>query len=123
MTRILVIALGGALGALSRYGATLLVGAYWKRDFPLATFLISVSGAFILGLFLTFAAERAALDASWRLFVATGFLGAYTTFSTFELETQRLAEGGALRLALLNVIASVTVGFVAVQLGVSLARR
>lgn len=123
MTRILMVALGGALGALMRYGATFLVGTIWKRDFPLATMFVNVTGALILGFFFTYAVERSAIDATWRLLIATGFLGSYTTFSTFEYETQRLVETGAPWLGLLNVILSVAAGFAAVQLGVHLARR
>lgn len=123
MTRFLVVALGGALGAMSRYGIALIVATFWKRDFPLATFLINVSGSLILGFFATFAAERSSLDPMWRLLVATGFVGAYTTFSTFEYETQRLTESGALWWGFVNVITSVAAGFVAVQFGVFLARR
>ncbi len=123
MSRFLVVAIGGALGAVSRYGVALLVAAFWRSDFPLATLLINVTGSFILGLFSTFAAERTALDPMWRLLVATGFVGAYTTFSTFEYETQRLTESGALWWGALNVVTSVAAGFAAVQLGVLLARR
>jgi len=106
-----------------RYGATFLVGTIWKRDFPLATMFVNVTGALILGFFFTYAVERSAIDATWRLLIATGFLGSYTTFSTFEYETQRLVETGAPWLGLLNVILSVAAGFAAVQLGVHLARR
>jgi fluoride exporter len=123
MSRFLAVAIGGALGAVSRYGVVLLVANFWKRDLPLATFLINVSGSFILGFFTTFAAEKTSLDPIWRLLVATGFVGAYTTFSTFEYETQRLTETGALWWGALNVITSVAAGFAAVQLGVFLARR
>ncbi len=122
MSRFLVVGLGGAIGAVTRYCVALLVANIWRRDFPLGTFLINVSGSFILGFFLTFAAQRTSLDPFWRLFVATGFVGAYTTFSTFEYETQRLTEAGALWWGGLNVIASVAAGFAAVQLGVFLAR-
>jgi len=123
MSRFLAVAVGGALGAVSRYGVALLVAMFWKRDFPLATLLINVSGSFILGFFATFAAGRMTLDPLWRLFVATGFVGAYTTFSTFEYETQRLTESGAVWWGALNVVTSVAAGFAAVQLGVLLARR
>lgn len=123
MSRFLVVAIGGALGAMSRYGVALMVGMFWKRDFPLATLLINVTGSFILGFFATFAAERTSLDPMWRLLVATGFVGAYTTFSTFEYETQRLTEGGAVWWGALNILTSVAAGYAAVQLGVFLARR
>ena len=121
--KIVVVAIGGALGAVSRYGMAVLVARLWTGEFPLATFLINISGSFILGFFATFAAEKSTLDPLWRLLVATGFVGAYTTFSTFEYETQALAENGAAMLALANIVASVIAGFAAVQLGVVLARR
>jgi fluoride exporter len=123
LTRFLVVAAGGAAGAVARYAVTLIVAMFWKRDFPLATLLINVTGSFILGLFSTLAAERIGIDPMWRLLVATGFVGAYTTFSTFEYETERLAESGAIGWGVVNILTSVLVGFVAVRLGVSLARR
>lgn len=121
--KVAVVAIGGALGAVARYGVSLLVARFWSLDFPLATFLINVSGSFILGFFATFAAEKTALDPLWRLAVATGFVGAYTTFSTFEYETHRLTATGATTMAIVNVVASLLAGFMAVQLGVTLARR
>jgi fluoride exporter len=119
----LAVALGGAAGALSRYGVMLLVARYWRRDFPLATFLINITGSFIVGFFATIAAEKTPIDPFWRLLIVTGFVGAYTTFSTFEYETQRLAQAGAIGLAVTNVVGSVVAGFIAVQLGVVLARQ
>jgi fluoride exporter len=122
MKNFLLVGVGGYFGAMARYGVGIVVARFWPSDFPLATLLINVSGSFVLGLFATLAAERYALDPAWRLVVATGFVGAYTTFSTFEYETQRLAEAGSVWWALLNVATSVVVGYAAVQLGVSLAR-
>lgn len=122
MTNLLLVGLGGFLGAIARYAVALAVGLVWLRPFPLATFVINVSGSFVLGLFATLAAERLAIDPGWRLFVMTGFLGAYTTFSTFEYESQRLVEGGAAWWGLANLVGSVVVGYAAVQLGVWLAR-
>ena len=90
--------------------------------FPLGTLLVNVTGSFVLGLFSTWATARTTLDPAWRLFVATGFVGAYTTFSTFEYETHRLTEAGATGWATLNVAASVLAGFLAVRLGAGLAR-
>jgi len=123
MTRFLVIGLGGALGAMARYGVSIAVATFWKRDFPLATMIANVSGCFILGLIATLVAERMPVDPMLRLLVMTGFVGAYTTFSTFEYETQRLVEVGAWWPALFNVAISIIAGFAAVQLGVLLARR
>ncbi|MFL6245345.1 MAG: fluoride efflux transporter CrcB [Thermoanaerobaculia bacterium] len=121
--RFLAVAAGGALGSMSRYAVALLVATVWPREFPLATLLINVSGSFAVGFFASFGAERVAIDPLLRLLVITGFLGAYTTFSTLEYETWQLAHGRAFGLALLNIVASVAAGFVAVQLGVMLARR
>lgn len=122
LTRFLMVGVGGFLGAIARYAVSLWVARFWSGDFPLATFLINVSGCFILGFFASLIAERLALDPAWRLLVATGFVGAYTTFSTFEYETHRLVETGAVLWATLNVAASVVVGFLAVRLGAALAR-
>lgn len=113
---------GGALGAVSRYAVSLLVARFWTHDFPLGTFLINISGSFVLGFFSTVTVERLPLDPAWRLMVATGFVGAYTTFSTFEWETNRLLQTGASFWATLNVALSLVAGLLAVRLGVALGR-
>ncbi|MFL6228143.1 MAG: fluoride efflux transporter CrcB [Pyrinomonadaceae bacterium] len=114
LTKYLAVAAGGAVGAVVRYflGGTILSRV--ATPFPVATFVINVTGSFVLGFFLTLAAERAQFSPHLRLAVAVGFVGAYTTFSTFEYETLRLSEERWMALALLNVILSVTVGFAAV---------
>ena len=122
MRNLLAVGLGGCLGALARHAVNVLIAGHWAGQFPLATFLVNVSGSFLLGLFATVALERVPVDPAWRLFIATGFLGAYTTFSTFEYETHRLTETGALGWAALNVVASLLAGFAAVRLGIVLAR-
>lgn len=122
--RFLMVALGGAAGAMARYAVTLGVGMFWKKDFPLGTFLVNITGCFVLGFFLTLAAETAtSISPALRLLVATGFVGAYTTFSTFEYETQRLTSAGALGWGVMNVVSSVLAGYLAVLLGVALARK
>ena len=123
IARCLVVGAGGFLGAIARYAVGVWIESFWRRDFPLATFLVNVSGCFILGFFLTMATERMSISPMMRLLVATGFVGAYTTFSTFEYETQRLTTTGAFGWALVNVLASVAIGFLAVRLGVQLGRR
>ena len=123
IARCLVVGAGGFLGAIARYAIGVWVETFWRRDFPLATFVVTVSGCFILGLFLTVATERMSISPLMRLLVATGFVGAYTTFSTFEYETQRLTTTGAFGWALVNVLTSVVVGYAAVQLGVLVGRR
>jgi len=123
IARCLVVGAGGFLGAIARYAVGVWIESFWRRDFPLATFLVNVSGCFILGLFLTIATERMSISPMMRLLVATGFVGAYTTFSTFEYETQRLTATGAFGWAILNVLASVVAGYAAVRLGVQWGRR
>jgi CrcB protein len=117
------VAVGGALGAVLRYylGGTVL--ARTASPFPTATFIINITGSFVIGFFLTLVTERVHVSPHLRLAVAVGFVGAYTTFSTFEYETLRLMEGGHFTAALLNVVMSVTVGFAAVWGGVALARK
>lgn len=122
MTRLLLVGAGGFLGAIARYAVHLGVARLWAGEFPLGTFLVNVSGCFALGVFVTLTAERLALDPGVRLLVATGFLGAYTTFSTFEYETHRLLETGAWFWAAANAAGSLVAGLVAVRLGVALAR-
>lgn len=123
LTKYLAVAAGGALGAVARYflGGTVL--SRFDTPFPAATFIINVTGSFVLGFFLTLATERVHFSPHWRLAVAVGFVGAYTTFSTFEYETLRLAEERGFGLALLNVVLSVAVGFAAVWGGMALAHR
>jgi CrcB protein len=122
LTKYLAVAAGSALGGMLRY---YLGGSALSRlagSFPLATFVINITGSFIIGFFLTLVAERISLGQHVRLAVAVGFVGAYTTFSTFEYETARLIEEGHLAAALLNVVLSVVVGFVAVWAGIFAAR-
>jgi CrcB protein len=123
LTKYLMVAVGGSLGAMLRYylGGTILGRA--GAPFPTATFVINVTGSFILGFFLTLATERLHLGANIRLAVAVGFIGAYTTFSTFEYETARLLDDGEFVRALLYVVLSVVVGFVAVRAGILLAHK
>jgi fluoride exporter len=118
----LIVGFGGFLGAMARYAVTLLVARAWPGELPLATFLVNVSGSFVLGLFATLVARQLELDPRYWLFVATGFVGAYTTFSTFEYETQLLVQTGAIWWGLTNVVASVVVGYLAVQLGAAMGR-
>jgi CrcB protein len=116
------IAIAGALGALARYGLEGVVSRRLPTAFPWGTLAVNVSGALALGLLFTLTTERL-LVAPWlRSALAIGFLGAYTTFSTFSLETFRLLEDGARGLALLNAAASVALGLVAVYAGVVLGR-
>lgn len=122
MNKILVVAVGGAFGAAARHWLSSLISARWPMHFPLGTYVINITGSFIIGFFLTMIGERAAVHPNWRLLIAIGFVGAFTTFSTFEYETLKLIEEGRFMTAALNVILSVMVGFIAVWLGVVAAR-
>jgi CrcB protein len=118
----LAIALAGALGALARYGLDGFIARRAPGAFPWGTFAINVSGSLLLGLAFTLFTERLTVDAWIRGGVTIGFLGAYTTFSTFSLETYRLLEDGALGLALANAVGSLAAGLLALYVGVVIGR-
>ena len=122
MTTVVGIALAGSLGALARYGLEGVVGQHAPGAFPWGTFAVNVSGSFALGLIFTLLTERFAVDPWLRSSLTIGFLGAYTTFSTFSLETYRLLADGARALAFANAVGSLAAGLVAVYLGVVAAR-
>ena len=121
MSKYLIVGLGGFIGANSRYILGQWVANKWGTAFPYGTFIINVTGCFILGLFATLAL-RFAWNDNWKLLIAIGFVGAYTTFSTFEFETFQLAAAGLWKNALLNTVGSVVLGFGAAYLGVVAAR-
>ncbi len=118
----LIIGVGGFIGAIARYILAVWIGERWGRSFPLGTFIINVSGSFLIGLLMTLFAERFMINPQWRLLLVVGFLGAYTTFSTFEYETGTLLKDGELLIAGLNVVFSVLVGFIALKLGEVIAK-
>ncbi len=89
--------------------------------FPYGTFLINVSGCFLIGFFMYLLAERGVLDAHWLYVIVIGFIGAYTTFSTFEYETMRALQDGQLGIGLLYLGSSILVGFVMVWVGAKAA--
>jgi CrcB protein len=122
MQNILAVTLGGALGALSRYGLGIWISAKFTQGFPWHTFIINISGAFLLGFLNILFLERLTLDPLWRLGIGVGFLGAYTTFSTFGYEVIMLLEEGSYRIAGLYTLLSILVGFTGVALGIGLAR-
>jgi CrcB protein len=123
LTRYLAVAAGGALGAIARYYLGNSALSRTAAPFPTSTFVINVTGSFILGLFLTLVTERINISPHLRLAVAVGFVGAYTTFSTFEYETVKLIEEHGYLLAFLYVASSLIVGLMAVWGGIILARK
>jgi CrcB protein len=118
----LLIGLGGFAGAISRYAVDTAVTARVGGDFPWGTFLINVSGSFLLGVLYAVIAERSLLPEEVRGPLLIGFIGAYTTFSTYMLETWRLVEAGSIGTALAYVLGSVGVGLVAVVVGLGIGR-
>lgn len=122
LTKICWIGLGGFLGANARYWLGGWIAQRYGTLFPWGTFVVNISGSFILGLFVAVISERVIVPPYLRLLVAIGFVGAYTTFSTFEYETLALAERGSLFIALMNIVASVIAGFIAVWIGMKLGR-
>ena len=122
VTTIAIIAVGATLGAVLRYYVSLWSATYLGAGFPYGTFIINITGSLILGCFLTLAAERAHIGTEWRLLIATGFCGSFTTFSTFSYESLTLLNNGSYIGAGLYMIGSVALGLVGVVLGVILAR-
>ena len=117
-----IIGIGGFFGAVARYGVALWIGRQWGRSFPLGTFVINVSGSFLIGLLMSLLTERFMVNPQWRLLFVVGFLGAFTTFSTFEYETGALLKDGEWLIAMLNITLSVVVGFMALKLGEVIAK-
>ncbi|MFB2982999.1 fluoride efflux transporter CrcB [Microseira sp. BLCC-F43] len=119
----IAISLGAIAGALSRYYLTVWFVQRFGTGFPYGTFLINVTGCFGMGFFTTLALDRVgAISPEVRLLVATGFLGAYTTFSTYGIETLYLLREGAFLSAGLYWAGSAILGVISVQLGVIIAR-
>ena len=110
------------LGANLRFLISNWAAARWGLDFPYGTFLINISGSFVIGLVLAYAATRLDLDPLWRLFFVTGFLGGYTTFSSYAWEALTLAEASAWARAGVYVFGSNALGFLGVWLGATIAR-
>lgn len=119
----LAISLGAVPGALSRYYLTLLLGQWLGPAFPYGTVVVNLTGALIMGFFTTLALERVVISADLRLLIAVGFLGSYTTFSTYTLDTINLLQTGDRCLALLYWAGSALLGLLSVEAGSFLARR
>ena len=117
------IAIGGTLGCWARYGMTNLVQAIYGRDFPYATLIINVGGSFLMGFLFIETLERLTVSPELRTGILTGFIGGYTTFSTFEMEILLLAEQGEAFKAILYLALSVILGFAAAFGGAYIARN
>lgn len=113
----MMVLVGGGAGALMRYIVGSAVMTRYAGRFPLGTFIINVSGSFLIGLLMTLFAERLNVSVNWRLLLVTGVLGGYTTFSSFEYEALSTARSGSAAMGLVYVLSSVGCGYIAVWLG------
>lgn len=122
MQKYFFIAVGGALGSLARYMVGVAVTDRMGSKFPYGTFVINITACLIIGFSLAFLGRRAELSAAWRFLIPVGFVGAYSTFSTFEWETFSNLQTGAFLTSSLYVVLSIVLGLAAVWCGVLLAR-
>ena len=116
------VAIGGALGAMARYAVSTWIFSISSHKFPYATLSVNVLGSFVMGFLFVFILERAALPTEMRGLLMIGFLGAFTTFSTFSLDAIGLWQNGHLFLALVYVLATVVLCLVAISSSIWLAR-
>lgn len=123
MLRILLIALGGAIGSVSRYGVSLSMYSIFGRNFPYGTLAVNVIGSFVMGFLAMYFLERfVGIASELRSLLLIGFLGGFTTFSSFSLETFNLFENGDIARGLMNIGLSVVLCLLAVWLGAKLGR-
>lgn len=122
MNRFLIIAAGAALGANARYLVNLWAAGRFGADFPYGTLLVNITGSFILGFLLAISTERFDLSPEMRLLLATGFLGSYTTFSSYAVESLNLWRDDGIWLAVRNVFLNNGIGLIFALLGTLVAR-
>jgi len=122
MTKYLFVAFGGALGSTLRFWAGGYVSSRLGTRFPYGTFIINITASFLIGFIMTLLAERTHWSPNWRYLIPIGFLGGYSTFSSFEYESFRVFQDGEFLIAGMNIVFSVAVGFFSVWLGVITGR-
>jgi CrcB protein len=122
MTKYFMVAMGGALGSVLRFWVGGYISNRFPTRFPSGTFIINCTASFLIGFVITVLSEKADWNPNWRYLIPIGFIGGYSTFSTFEYETFRVFQEGELLISGLNVVLSVVVGFVSVWLGVITGR-
>ena len=121
MQKYLLIAVGGALGSIARYWVGSTIAGRMGTRFPYGTFVINLTACLIIGFSITYLGKRVGLNPAWRYLIPVGFVGAYSTFSTYEWETLSTLRSGAFALASLYALGSLILGLVAVWLGAALA--
>jgi len=117
-----MIGLGGAMGAIARYQVAAMIQARIPAGFPWGTFVVNITGCLVMGVATALLTDRLIVHPNWRFLIPIGFIGAYTTFSTFEMETFRAISEGAWLVGGLNVVSSVVAGYAALWLGVVLTK-
>jgi CrcB protein len=118
-----MIMLGGATGSLTRFLVGSAIMSRVASRFPFGTIFVNVTGSFLIGFIMTILTERLKPHQNWRFLLVVGFLGGYTTFSTFEYETLGLVREGSRWLGVFNAIGSVVLGYLAVWLGAAVAAK
>jgi CrcB protein len=121
LQKYLLIAVGGALGSVARYWVGATIGGRLGVRFPFGTLFVNITACLILGFSLTYAGKLADLNPAWRYLLAVGFIGAYSTFSTYQWETLSTLRSGAFALASLYAVGSLVLGLVATWCGAALA--
>ena len=122
LSALFLVGVGGFFGAIARFAVATFAAHRWGDSFPWGTFIINITGCFMIATFLTIAAGFH-LHEGWRYVFPIGFVGAYTTFSTYEYETMRLIDAGAWPRAVAYVLSSTIVGLAAVYFGAWIVRR
>jgi len=122
LLKYVIVGIGGCIGSIARFWVGSYIGARMGTRFPYGTFVVNISGSFLIGFSVTLLTAKANLSPNWRYFIPVGLIGGYTTFSTFEFETLRSVQDGLFVNASLNVVLSVLLGFIAVWVGVVAGR-
>jgi CrcB protein len=123
LIRYILVLAGGAVGCLTRFVVGTAIIARLGGRFPYGTVFINITGSFLIGFAMTFLTDRSYLSPNWRFLLVVGFLGGYTTFSSFQWETLNLMKDGSRWLGFLNGFGSLVVGYAAVWLGAIVAGR
>ena len=123
MLQIVSIAIGGATGALLRFWMSSGIHSFLGRGFPYGTLVVNVSGSFVMGFLYVFILEKMEINTEWQAALMIGLLGAFTTFSTFSIETMNLIEAGDISKAGLNIILSVSLCLIGCWMGMVLGRQ
>lgn len=122
MLKVMMVAVGGGIGATTRYLVSTWAAEKFGTNFPYGTLIVNVVGCFIIGAFMTLTTERLIVSPYWRLLVTVGFVGGLTTFSSYSYETFKLLQDADIMMAMYNLVGNILIGFFATWLGITAAR-